>query len=71
MTGRKHQAKEVVTDIIVNRGVEFRHSHLLPSLEFATKLAVLKFEQLAPAQPVDRTMLRGGREPRARVVGDA
>ena len=71
MTGREHQAQEIVSDIIVDCGFEIRHGHLLPSLEFAAKLSVLTLEQLAAAKPVDGTMLRGGHEPGAWVIGDA
>ena len=47
MTGREHQAQEVVADVVVDRGVEIRHGHLLLGLELVTELLVLALEQLA------------------------
>ena len=71
MTGDEHQAQEVVADVIVHRGLKVRRSHLKLGLDLATDFLVLALEQRSPAQQVDRTMLRGGHEPGARVVRDA
>src|SRR5258708_16752495 len=68
MAGYEHEAQEVVADVIVERGVEIPHSHLLLGLELATKLLVLALKPLVSAEHVDRTVLRGGHEPSARVV---
>src|SRR2546429_2499564 len=71
MTGCEHEAQEIVADVIVERGVEIGHSHLLLGLQLATKLRVLALEPFVSAERVDRTVLRGGHEPSARVVRDA
>ena len=41
MTGYKHEAKEVVADVIVDSSIEIGYGHLLPSFELATKLLLL------------------------------
>ncbi len=69
MTGYEYQAQEIVPDVVVERGVEVRPPR--PGPELAAELFVLAGEPRPPAQQVDRTMLRGGHEPGARVVGDA
>jgi len=71
MAGCEHEAQQVVADVIVERGVEIRHSQLLLGLQFATKLRVLALEPFVSAERVDGTVLRGGHEPSARVVRDA
>src|SRR5260370_87057 len=71
MTGDEHQAQEVVADVIVDRGIEVRHGHLLLGLHLLTELFVLALQPLASAQQVDRMMLSGGHQPGARVVRDA
>src|SRR5712691_13570530 len=70
MTGREHEAQEVVADVVLRRGLEVCQRRLPPGLQLATQLLVLALEPLAPAQPVDGAMLRGGHEPGARVVRD-
>ena len=70
MTGREHEAQEVVPEVVVHRGLELRHRHLPAGLELAPELLVLALEPLAAAQPVDGPMLRGGHEPGPRVVRD-
>src|SRR5216684_4017151 len=71
MTGYEHETKEVVADVIVERGIEIRHGHLLLRLELATQLLVLALESLVSAEEVDCTVFRSGHEPGARVVRDA
>src|SRR5258708_29983683 len=71
MTGDEHEAQEIVANIIVERGVEIGHGHLLLGLELATELLVLALEELVAAPEVDRAMLRGGHEPGAGIVRDA
>src|SRR6266481_3536887 len=71
MAGYEHEAQEVVADVIVERGLEIRHGHLLLGLELATKLLVLALKPFVAAPEVDRTVLRRGHEPGARVVRDA
>src|SRR2546422_9680368 len=56
---------------IVDRGVEIRPRRVPPSLELVTELLMLAVEHLAPAQLVNRPVLRGGHEPGARIVRDA
>jgi hypothetical protein len=71
MTRRENEAQQVVADVIVERVAQIRDGHLLLDLELAAELLMLALEQLASAQPVDRTVLSGGHEPSARVVRDA
>src|SRR3989441_496878 len=71
MTGDEHEAQEVVADAVVERGVEIRRRQLALRLDLATELLVLALDELASAQQVDRTVLRGGHEPGARLVRDA
>src|SRR5258708_12297229 len=71
MAGYEHEAQEVVANVIVERGVEIRHGHLLLRLKLAAKLLVLALKPLVSAEHVDSTMFRGGHEPSARVVRDA
>ncbi len=49
MTGCEHEAQEVVADVVVDRGFEIRHGHLLPGFEFAAEFLVLALEQLVSA----------------------
>src|SRR5258708_29090301 len=70
MAGYEHKAQEVVANVIVERGVEIGHGHLL-RLELAAKLLVLALKPLVSAEHVDSAMFRGGHEPSARVVRDA
>ncbi len=49
MTGDEHEAQEIVANIIVERGVEIGHGHLLLGLELATELLVLALEELVAA----------------------
>ena len=50
MAGGEHEAQEVVADVVVERGVEIRHGHLLLGLELVAELLVLALEQLVPAE---------------------
>src|SRR5439155_14017486 len=70
MAGGENEAKEIVADIVVDRGVEIR-TGVLAGLEVAPELLVLSLEQLVPAQAVDPAVLRGRHEPGARVVRNA
>ena len=71
MAGDEHEAQQVVADGVVDGGVELRGRRVATGLELVTELFVLTVEHLAPAQLVDRPMLRGGHEPRPRIVRDA
>src|SRR2546421_10391877 len=71
MTGCEHQAQEVVADVIVQCGLQLALGTYLAGFELVTELRVLALEQLAAAQGVDGSVLRGGHEPGARVVRDA
>src|SRR5260370_18899121 len=53
----EYEAQEVVADAISDRRVEIRHSCLLPCLEFADKLLVLRLKQLGAAAPSGRALL--------------
>src|ERR1700687_329956 len=61
----------MVANVIVDRGFEIGHGHLLLSLKLPTNFLVLPHEPLVSAQEIDRTMLRSGHQPGAGVVRDA
>ncbi len=71
MTGGEDEAQQVVAHVIVERGVEIRHGHLLLRFELAAELLVLALEPLVSAEEIDGAMFRRGHEPGARVVRDA
>src|SRR6202521_6400412 len=71
MAGYEYEAEEVVADVIVERGVEVGHGPLLLVLQLATKLLVLALKPFVSAEGIDRTVLRSGHEPSARIVRDA
>ena len=68
MAGYEYEAQEVVANVIVDRGFEIRHRHLLLGLDLAAEFFVLALEPLVSAQEIDCAMLRGGHQPGARVV---
>ncbi len=68
MAGYEYETQEVVANVIVDRGFEIRHRHLLLGLDLAAEFLVLALEPLVSAQEIDCAMLRGGHQPGARVV---
>src|SRR3979490_1906 len=71
MAGYEYEAQEVVANVIVDRGFEIRHRHLLLGLDFAAEFLVLALEPLVSAQEIDCAVLRRSHQPGARVVRDA
>jgi hypothetical protein len=69
MAGNEDEAKEIVADLVVERCVEIRRRFL--HRELAAELFMLAFQELVAPEVIDRTMLRGGHEPGARLLGDA
>ena len=53
MAGGEDEAKEIIADIVVERGFEVGDRELLLGFELAGKLLVLPFKPLPPPQPVD------------------
>src|SRR2546422_4471307 len=70
MAGNEHEAQEVVTHVVIGRGFEICHCHLLLDFELAAELFVFAFKPLVAAQAIDSAMFRGGHEPGARIVRD-
>jgi hypothetical protein len=71
VTGREDQAEKVVPDVVVDRRLELALGYLMLGAEqLVSHFLVLELEPLAPAQQIDRAMLRGAHQPRARLVGD-
>ena len=68
MAGCEQQAKQVVADVIVNRGVKAFHGHFLLRLELATNLLMLAFQPFVSSEKVDGAMLRRGHKPGAWIV---
>ena len=68
MARYENETQEVVANIIVERGFEIRHGHLLLRLKFATQLRVLELKTLVATPKIDGAILRGGHQPRARIV---
>ena len=71
MACREHEAQQVVADVVVDLGFECGRELGLIRFDLVAKLFVLALDELAAAYAVDRPVLRGGREPRARIVGHA
>jgi hypothetical protein len=70
MAGNKDEAQQVVTNIVIESGVEIRHGHLFRR-ELAAELLVLALEPCTSAKVVDRAMFGRGHKPGSRVVWDA
>jgi hypothetical protein len=70
MAGREHQPQEIITDVVIERGVEIRGRVLLRR-QLDADLLVLPGDPFAPAQLVDRAALGGGHQPGPRVVRNA
>jgi hypothetical protein len=70
MAGNEDEAKEIVADLVVERCVEVRRDRFLHR-ELAAELFMLTFEELVPAELIDRTVLRGCHQPGAWPLGDA
>src|SRR6202041_2347489 len=64
----ENEAQQVVANIIVERGFEIRHGHLLLRLKFPTQLRVLEFEALVASPEIDGTILRGSHKPGAWII---
>ena len=80
MTGDEHQAQQIVANVVVKSRFEVFHLVLAgtdlacPNLlndVLATEFFVLALETRVAAEVIDGTMLGGGHQPGARVVGDA
>ena len=71
MAGGEDEPQEVVADVVVEGGVDVRLGRPLLDLDLTPELLVFALEGPAAAQPVDRPMLGGAHQPRARVVRDA
>ena len=73
MACREDEAQEIVADVIVDRLFEMRDRVVSPrdGLDLEEQLPVPSVFHPVPAQGVDRTILRGGHEPGARVLRDA
>src|SRR5256885_12904576 len=69
MARHEHEAEEVVSELLVDRGVRVLD---LPSpLDVASELFVLALERLAAPDEIGRVMLRGRHEPGARTLRHA
>jgi hypothetical protein len=68
MAGREHQAQEIIANIVIDHCFEIRYCPFLPGVEIAADLLVFLLEPLVSAEEIDRTVLRGGHEPGARIV---
>src|SRR5262245_55860116 len=71
MARGEYQAQQVVADVVVERRIQIGPAGFLLDFELAADLLVLALEELLAAQEIDRAMLGGGHQPRARIVGDA
>ena len=72
MAGREHEPQEVVADVVVEGRVEIRRGPV-PARPRARRpsSSCLRSSSLFRRRMIDRTMLRGGHEPGARIVRDA
>ncbi len=71
VAGGEDQAQQVIADVVVERCVEIRRSHLPACFELQSQLRVLALDQLGAAEPVDGAVLGRSHQPRAGLFGDA
>src|SRR5438128_12195836 len=64
MACHEDEAEEIVSELLVDRGVQVL-SALIP-LDITSELFVLALKRLATPDQIARTMLRGGHQPGAR-----
>jgi hypothetical protein len=71
MTGYEHETQEVVAHVVVESLAEIQRGPPLLGLELVAEFLVLALKPLVSAQEINRTMLRSGHQPGARVVRDS
>src|SRR5262249_51220386 len=73
VAGDEDQAEEVVAHVVVERASGVGGGSLLlgAHVEVVAELIVLALEELAAAESIDRSILRGGHEPGAGILRDA
>ena len=71
VAGGEDQAQEIVSHVVVDRGVEIGDSGLLPRVELVADLLVLALGHGPLAQQIDGAMLGGSHEPGTGIVGHA
>src|SRR5205085_10764183 len=70
VAGSEYETQKIVADVIVGRRFEIPKRHL-PALDLVDELLVLALEPLVSAEEIYGAMLRGGHQPRARIVRNA
>ena len=70
MAGNKNQSQEVVANIIIESWLEIRHGQL-SFCELAAELFMLALQPRVSSKVINGAMLRGGHQPRARIIGDS
>src|SRR6185369_14898370 len=68
--GDKHEAQEIVADLVIKRGVEIGQRRFLLDFESVAEFPMLALEQLVAAEEIDRPMFCSRHEPGTRLVGD-
>ena len=68
---REYEPQQVVSHIVVYRGVEVGRRSILFVAELIAELLVLAIEQLVPAELIDRAVFGRGHQPGSRIVRDA
>ena len=58
MARNEDETQEIVSDMIVECGIEIGLRSLLLDLKLVTELLMFSFEQLVAAEEIDRSMLR-------------
>jgi hypothetical protein len=71
VTGREHQAQEIVADLIVHCAIEIGHTQLLLDLHLVAKLLMLALKHFRAPEPVDGAVFACGHEPGAGIVGNS
>ena len=70
MAGDEHQPQQIIADLVVRARLELAAVGLLFHLELVTECLMLACEHALAPQMIDGTMLGGGHEPGAGIVGD-
>jgi hypothetical protein len=70
MAGNKHEAQEIVADLVIKRGVKIGRRRFLLDFESVAEFPMLALQQLVAAEEIDRPMFCSGHEPGTGLVGD-
>ena len=70
MAGDEHEPQQIIADLVVRARLELPTVQLLFHLKLVTERLMLACEHALAPQVIDGTVLGGGHEPGAGIVGD-